>query len=152
MVWSYIISIIAIIVSVFVALYEYTYNKKLNSINLESSYLEKIFADFLVNKIPEARNKIRFVSNKLDGINDLQNEVISIRKSALYYKYTDKDFYNDLKKNCQNLEDFIVTYANVEITGEDQYDISKKQMNILNKIETKIEDIYACINTKYKEG
>lgn len=45
------ISVLALIISIGVPFFEYIYNKSFNNINIEVSYYDEIYKDYLINKI-----------------------------------------------------------------------------------------------------
>ena len=140
-----VISIVAIVVSVVIFIIELFTNKRINDINLISSFMNTIYEKHLISNIPNARKMICFSDNKLSGISNLQHVLNQIRQDSLYFKYSDEQFFNELKKECQELEDYIVENEGKKFEYYEQPNVNKK-------IEKSIESIYAIINKKYTSG
>lgn len=138
-----ILSIISIISSLVIAIYEIVENRKINKISLESEYFDSLFKDFLLKKIPSTRIKIQFNSEgKLIDTEEFVSVLNEIRKDSLYFIYTDKDFYNELKYSLQDLENYILNEENNELIGEDQ-------TTFFNNVQEKITTIYDIMISKY---
>ncbi|WP_341323505.1 hypothetical protein NSQ62_08510 [Solibacillus sp. FSL H8-0523] len=138
-----IVAIVAILVSLFVAIIQYNKEIKLNRINLESVYINEIYKEYLITGLPNARKHLHITPDgQLLYIDKLVNELNSMRQSSLYYLYNDKEFYNRLKNNCQLMEDFLVDMSSKEILGEDQ-------VEFYNKIQSQMKDIYKVVNEKF---
>lgn len=133
-------SAIAIIISV-IAIYQ---TKSINNINLSASYYSKIFDLYLIERIPETRQYLWFDSEgKLTHINKLSEVLADLKKDALYFKYNNPNFYDELCKRTDFLEDYIMELANESTDASIQEE--KK-----NKISVLIEDIYCCIDNSQK--
>lgn len=138
-----ILSIISFISSLVIAIYEIVENRKINKISLESEYFDSLFKDFLLKKIPSTRIKIQFNSEgNLIDTEEFVSVLNEIRKNSLYFIYTDKDFYNELKYSLQDLENYILNEENKELIGEDQ-------TTFFNNVQEKITTIYDIMISKY---
>lgn len=143
---SLIVSIVALLVSVIVVVYDKKVDKKLNDISLESTYFNDLYKDFLLKDLPQNRLKITInFEGKLVGGNDLVNTLNEIRKSSTYFLYTDKEFYDELKKCTQDLEDYILSAEDKSLVGEDQTEV-------FNDISSKISKIYKVMTEKCFKG
>lgn len=131
---SFWISVIALIISFLAPLFEYWWSKKLNKINIESEYFDKVYTDFLMIKLPEARLKISYVDNKIKGIDDYIDVLRDMRKKSIYFKFANNNFYNSLLRKIQELEDLI-------ILGNNNQDYGK----FVSKFDEKEKNIYKCI-------
>jgi len=137
-----IFSFVAIVISI-VSIRE---AKKLNDINLQSEYLKSIYFDYLTNKFPQARKKLRFDNKSiLKDIEFLQEELIDFRKELFFYKYIDGQFYESIKMKIQTLEDFIVE-------NEDCFFAEDKKYVFYSKVDELMGEIYKCLEKKYKNG
>ena len=137
---SLICSVIAIIISV-IATYQ---TKSINSINLSASYYSKIFDLYFIERIPEAWQFLWFDSKgKLTYINELSEVLTDLKKDALYFKYNNPNFYEELCKKTDALEDYIMELANKSTDASMQEE--KK-----NGISALIENIYYCIDNSQK--
>lgn len=65
---TFLLSIIAIIISIGVAITESKRELRMNRLNIEAEYFSQIYKDFLIEKIPKARRRLHFELNKLIGI------------------------------------------------------------------------------------
>lgn len=139
---SDIIAIIAIVVSITSVLYQWKKDLKLNAVNLEAEYFQKIYERHLLSELPKARKYIFFSNNKLKDYDKLMDELNAIRNDSLYFMYSDKKYYENLKNALQELEDYLGNCGNKEFSKENQ-DV------IFNDIQEKIEEIYNIIISKY---
>ena len=140
-----ILSIISLIATVILSLFEVGSAKKLNDINLEAELSKDIFKMYLVQNIPRAISNLSFNNNQLSNIDELQTALNSFRQELKFYQYFDKDFYKKLKKATQKIEDYIVTNEDkVFDCGE----IGEVNQNII----TYVNELYSCCKDKYKKG
>ena len=135
---SLIIAIISLVISFF-------QNKKINSLNLQSRYFEKIFDEYLIKKIPESRKYIKSHNDRLVDADRLIDTTDELKKDSLYFKYSNKEFYEKLKKNIDDLGVFLTACSN-----RNESDLDQQVKNLL-EIGEKIESIYKLIN-KYSTG
>lgn len=135
---SLIIAIISLVISFF-------QNRKINSLNLQSRYFEKIFDEYLIKKIPESRKYIKYHNDRLVDADRLIDTTDELKKDSLYFKYSNKDFYEKLKKNIDDLGVFLTACSN-----RNEPDLDQQAKNLL-EIGEKIESIYKLIN-KYSTG
>jgi hypothetical protein len=138
---AFYISIIAIIISVGVPIFEFLYNKKINKINLISEYFKEIYGEFLIKRVPLARQYIHFNGRELSGTDKLLDVFREMRESSLYFKYNDKEFYGNLKGKIQAIEDCLVTKTG--IMNSDEY------AEFYNTFEKELGMIYECISDGY---
>lgn len=140
---SNILSISAIVISIFVAIVEYVREIRLSRLTLESEYYKEIYKEHLVYKIPTARKYVKFTSsNKLSDTDKLIEELQLLRQDSLYFQYNNPEFYKELKKTVQQLEDYLVENDGKEFEGEEQ-------TNVYNVIRNNIDDIYKIISNRY---
>lgn len=140
---STILSIIAIVISIIVAILDYWRELRINRTNLDSEYIKDIYKEHLVYKIPEARKYMNFdCSSKLIGTDKLIQELQQLRYDSLYFQYNNLDFYEELKKKLQQLEDRLVENTGKEFLGEEQ-------TQLLTSIQEEINSIYKLISDLY---
>ncbi len=138
-----IVAIIAIIVSVIVASIQYNKEVKLTKINLESVYINEIYKEYLITRLPNGRKHLHInPQGKLLYIDKLTTELNSMRQSSLYYLYNDKDFFDRLKNSCQEMEDYLIDMSSKEILGEEQTEF-------YGKIQSQMKEIYRIVNEKF---
>lgn len=138
-----ILSILALAISIITAIIEYVWNKAINITNLESEFYKNIYFDYLMKKIPEARQEIRYNNGKVCDVVKLTDVLNDMRQDSLFFKYKDKGFYNSLKQKLQNLEDYLVKSNDKEMDADDFVEFN-------SEINCKIEEIYDFIMKKYK--
>lgn len=139
---SDVLSVIAIVIAILSAVYQWRNDMKLNTINLEAEYFKKIYEEHLLYKLPQARKYIFFQGNRLKDYEKLMDELNEIRNASLYFLYSDKKFYDELKLVLQDLEDYLGNCGNQEITDGNQE-------IVLKEIQEKIQEIYSTIIRKY---
>lgn len=141
-----VLSTLSLIASIALTVWNIFTTKKLNKVNLKSGVCEKIFDEYLITKIPQARKFAQFDGkNIFIGGGVLQEVLQDMQRSALYFKYADKDFYNNLRKEIRKLEDFIVNNI-------DKHFDSTEQPEIYNQIDSSIKTIYKLIESKKVRG
>ena len=90
-------------------------------------------------KIPEFRMKIeRTNDGNVYGINEFIELLREIRKKSLYFKFANEDFYKELYKLLQDMEDEFVLLEDRLNDSE----FAQFQM----KIEPMIYELYKCIH------
>lgn len=133
---SDVISLIAAVV----AMYSLLQTKKNNATNIKSRYYKKIFDSYLIEKIPRARRYIRFDSQdgKMRDCNILSDTLQDMMRDALYFQYSNLEFYKKLKMMVTGLDDYINQMSNKTFVD---YEIIEVEKNI----QEKLVDIYTCI-------
>ena len=130
------ISIIAVIFSVVSFMFSFLQTKRAQKTTLEAEYFTDIFKEYLREKIPEARDKIHFVNEKIDSLVDNLN---NLRKNAHYFRYSDKKFYAKLKKKQQKLEDMLIQALNRTFDYDDQ-------VSYMSRVDNSLRSIYKLIS------
>lgn len=136
-----VLSIIAILISIFAAGFEYLWNNRINKANLEADFFKDIYNDFLVKKIPEARNIIHYNNEILDDVDSLVDVLNDMRRASLFFKYKDKSYYKALCIKLQALEDKLVQKSG-HMSPDDFASFTME-------INQDIEHIYEIIMKKY---
>ncbi len=137
--FSNILSIIAILISIGVPLFEHFSNRRINNINIDSHYYTVVYEKYLLIDIPENRMRIeRLRSGKVEGREEFLEMLRNIRKKSLCFKFVNEDFYKILYGHIQNLEDEIIMLP--DNVSEEAY------VQFIRKIDGIIYDIYVCIN------
>lgn len=147
---AFVLSIISILASIGLAIWQIIENRKINDISIESEYFDYLFKELLLKEIPKSRAQISFdMNSQLINTEALITTLNQIRHSALYFQYTDREFFNQLKTALMDLEDYLVKSDGKQMVGEEQteffntvkdgiikiYDIMKKKQ--LGKIKNK---------------
>lgn len=132
------LSIASLIISICTVVFEYFYNKRINSINIDATYFNEIYKDYLINIIPESRVKISLTgSGRISGVDDFLDVLRKMRKKSLFFKYKDDIFYKELIAKIQGLEDELVMV-------EDELENSTYNQFVV-RIDYKIDSIYKFI-------
>lgn len=138
-----IVSIVAAIIALAVAFIQHKREHRINQTNLESVYFNEIYKEYLIKRIPNSRKYIHIDMNGvLKDTDKIRDELNNIRQDSLYYLYNDETFYNELKKKCQNLEDYLVRSSANPLLGEDQTEFH-------GKLQSELKEIYRTINNKF---
>ena len=138
---SDVLALIAIVVSIGSAFFQWYMDSHINKVNLEADYFKELYSKHLLYEIPRARGYIRFDNNKLVDFDKLLDELSEIRQNSLYFSYADSDFYLDVKNALQGLEDYLIEISSREFKGKQQDDIKKQ-------IQTELQKIYKLFNSK----
>ena len=141
-VFTLVLSVLAIIVSIWSAIASYHQMQRGQRISLEADYFSDIFKDYLLNRIPNAWRKITFSDGEIIQDDDLTNVLVELGKKSQYFMFSDNDFYLELKEKLQGIEDDLVNAHN--------YNYSKRQQeSFKKKISRQLHDMYHFINKKY---
>lgn len=139
---SDVLSAIAIVVSICSAAYQWYLDSHMNRTNLEAEYFRNLYMKSLLYHLPASRKYIRFSRKRLVDFDEMVKELNTIRQNSLYFLYSDPNFYDCIKKATQDLEDYLIESSQKNIEVEDE-------MNVLQTIQQKIEEIYKILNNKY---
>lgn len=112
---------------------------------MQSRYYEKIFDEYLINQIPKGRQYLKYIDGKLKDADKLIETLSDIKIKALYFKYNNEQFYNELIAIIDDLEKALTDFSNTTENDQDRQYIN------LNDIKGKIVDIYQVIY-KYANG
>lgn len=135
---SDILSVIAIIASFFSVVFQIISSKKINTINLNNKYYEKLFDEILLYRIPKDREYLVHIVDHLEGTDHLQKTMVDLRKKALFFKYQNAEFYSSLREMCMEIEDSLI--ENEEEISNSEYE------KFNNELDKKIEDLYTLIS------
>lgn len=120
-------------------------NKGINRNQLESVYFQKIFFEPLITELPKARKNI-FIEAKTGHLKDIDNlskTINELKKTSVYFLYTNDKFYEKLKGAIEELDDFLI--SNVDKTVYE----CKYQSECLQSIDEKMKKIYNVIYEEY---
>ena len=134
------ISIIALVISIASAAFQYWGNKNINKISMETSLCKEIYMVYLIKKIPEARLKIHYDGSKLLYTDKLVKVLNDIRRDSIHYNYTDKKYYDKLVECLRKIEDMLVES---EKMNNQEYVIFASQL------DKKFDVLYKIIMEKY---
>lgn len=138
-----IISILSLIATIILATYDVYNSNKINDINLNSGFFLHYYNDYLIDKIPNSRNKLCFDSNgKIINYMDLKNDIIEFLEKSVCYRYLDNEYYSLLKEKIISLEDYLLLVANKNCSDS-------LQQQICNEIDQKLKNIYNVAQRKY---
>ena len=117
---SLIVAILSIVTTIILTVFNAKHVSKLNDSNVKANYYSKIFDEYLIEKIPKSRGYIRFDGEgKLQDVNELCACLTNLRNSSLYFKYSDEEFYKQIKNHTMELEDFLANKASVKHESEE---------------------------------
>lgn len=136
-----VISICAMLVSIVTPIFEYIWNKKMNRNNLEAEYFREIYGDILYQDMPLSLGYIHFDGKYVTGTDKLIEVLRSLRTRSVYFKISDKQYYDKLIQTIQDLEDYIVSLPSEMTSGE----FAAKYSIIIEKNDS----IYECMSSKY---
>ena len=140
---SDIIAIIALIISVVVALYDIFIAKRANKTNLNSYYFNEIYREHLIHKIPDSRKYIKIdLNGKLVGYKKIVQEMKELQTDSLYYKYVDKKYHKKLVEQARKIEDFIIDSIEKRFFEEEETDF-------WNELKKELSVLYKILNDKY---
>ena len=130
---------VSLVVSIGIARSDRKVEIKIAKTGIMAQYFDEIYKDFLIERIPRAREQMRFdMENKLQHIDPLVNELVAIRKKSLYFCYSNPTFYSDLVRRLSALEDYLIRAEGKTFIGEDH-------TAFCMQIKSDIESIYQLI-------
>lgn len=101
-----------------------------------------IFDEFLIDRIPKARNYLRFESDRLVDSEALSDALTDLLSGMLYFRYADKKFYQSVKEQVQKLEDYVLDCGNRTYFQEEQG-------KVFDRIQDMLEELYKTVNIHY---
>jgi len=137
-----ILSIIAIIISLMAIAFEFLGNQRINRINLEAKFYENIYEEFLLNELPNARNKLVYNNNIVSGADTLIDVLNDMRRKSLFFKYRDFKFYEEIYDLLQELENELVKKSDKNLDSDEFCKFTEY-------VKLKMEEIYSVIINKY---
>lgn len=143
-VFAIVLAVLSLVISIAVAVFQYNQQKSIHRASLNAKYHDEIFLQHLIHGIPEARKYIRFdnETSKLVDTDKFTEELNKLLDEALYYKYKDNEFYRELKRNIQEIEDYTMECGNKRFEQEEQSEV-------YGIIQEKLENMYKLINDQY---
>jgi hypothetical protein len=85
--------------------------------------------------LPKARERITYANRKIDGADALIDELDNMKSAALYFKYSNNDFYKELTDMIDDTTKYISNACNLKDIDQDkQSDITKQTKEYLTKI------------------
>ncbi len=136
-----VVSICAFIVSVLVPIFEFVWNRRMNSHNLEAEYFRDMYGEIMYQKIPKTLEYFHFDGQKISGTDEMLDVLREVRIRSLYFKVTDPSFFIKLKTSIQDLENYIVETPDAMT--------SQQFACFYNVVSQKIEVIYRNMSNKY---
>lgn len=135
-----IIGLITLAANVVITIVNYRVAAKEERINYQKRYFEKVFDTYLLKEIPNSRKLLVFnQEHKLTGINDFCGTLVSLRQDAVYFKYSRKDFYDELDRQLDDIEDFVMN------AGNHQYDSEEAGGKFYAPLNERIEKFYGFV-------
>ena len=149
-----VLSIVSLIATVLIAIWQICITIKINKINLNSNICEKIFDKYLIVDIPFNRRKLKFDCNEvLTGWDSFNKILVDMKRDSLYFKYNDEFFYNKLTNCLTELEDYITSQINKRIDSTehskifDEIEVDKQIQMIVRGLggRDNFSDLDCCI-------
>lgn len=136
-----IISFCSLLVTTILAIIQLISNNKNNAKNLRANLVKDMYEKPLMVSIPQGREYIHYNGKRITGVDHLIDAISGVRRSSLYFKAADNEYYNKIRGNCQKLEDFL--------NGIDK-DYSSTEFNeFMNGVDNMINEIYTIISEQY---
>ena len=136
-----VLSLIAIIVAIGVAIFEWFWNRSIHREDLEAELYKNIFEEYLIKRIPKARNYFYYNGKMLDGTDKLVDVLNNLRRDILFFKFWDNTYYEELRKKLQDLEDQLVMCTKPMNSDE--------LVEFHNSVDQKLQCIFQMIMRKY---
>lgn len=132
------IAVLALILSVASWYRENKSEKRAHEFDLFSD----TYKNFMVNRLPEARNRIRITRNgEITQVDGLINELNELRRASIYFQYAEPQFFENLRSKLWALEDYLVMLPDPLIGEErESFDFEVNRM---------LKSIYQCLLKKF---
>lgn len=142
-----ILALIASIIAIIISLFSMYQNHAINVTNLQSKYFEKIFTDYIVEKIPVKASKIHFTQEGVlhQNYKELIDTMMDMVEHSIYFAYAKHEFYKELSRKTIALEDKLIENASVVIADKE------KQDEFIYHIHEDVMDIIKLINKNYHD-
>lgn len=139
---STVISLLALVVSIFVGITNANREKNIKKRDLNDKIFLHVYLEYMTQKIPEAVAKVSIVGNgELSGAKEYAEVLRTVKRKSIYYRYEDKEFYDEIVDKLGDLEDYLVNNLNGKHTGD-------AQQEVLDKIQKKTKEIYRVLTEK----
>lgn len=132
------VAFLAFVLSVYSLYREKMTEKRAHEFDLFSD----IYKNFMVTRLPKARNSIRITRNgKVSQIDGLINELNELRRASIYYQYAEPQYFENLRSKLWALEDYLVMLPD-PLIGEarESFDFEVNKM---------LKAIYQCLLKKF---
>lgn len=142
-----ILSFLAIVVSVLSFIINLYFENKRSKREVATRIFQDIYFKYMHYTIPRADSNISFnsTSGKLEGITEMTIILNKLRKKSNSYKFTDKEFYDELVDYIVRLEDFYSDSLN-KVTDKERY------QRFQNDSTQKVKGLYDVLNKKLEKG
>jgi len=138
---SEVVTNILALIALLISLYSLHKTSTLEKRGHEFVLFQEVYQNYLVKKIPEARaNIIITQSGKIQGIDQFTSTLTDLRKISLYFKFSDPDFFENLKNTMWRLEDYLVM-AQEPLLGDARYKFEVE-------VDARLNNIYQCLLKK----
>lgn len=108
----------------------------------EFDLFRDVYQDFLIKRLPEARDRIRVtVGGTVSQTDALIDELRALRKASIYFKYAEPQFFEELRDKLWALEDYLVELPDHVDNGQ--------RKNFDGNVSQKLKDIYQYILKKF---
>lgn len=135
---SNIVALIALLVSFFGLYQENKAERRAHEFDL----FRDVYKDYMIKRLPEARNKITLTSNSESTQFDELIEVLQdLRKASIYFKYAEPNFFTELRDKLWALEDYLVKLP------DHLCDSSKVIVGLT--MNAFLQEIYKCLLKKF---
>lgn len=130
---------LALVVSVIALAYQIYINRNM----MERDLYADVFKEYLMVRIPEARNQLKLVNGRLTS-QKLQKCLSDLRRDILYFKFYNSTFYKALDKIILEIDDLVVSINN-------ESDMNS-QREMMRRIDPLINSLYDEISRVYVNG
>ena len=132
-----IIAAVALVLSIYNLIQQRDKNKKEQNF----IFFEKLFLDFIFDKVLIARQSIRFnETGLLCGNEEMEELLTQLGNDIQIYSYIDSAFHNKLKKKLLELDEFILS---------DKRYVGKEQSDYFISIDKNLSEMFEIILKQY---
>lgn len=132
------LTILNIIVTIFLGIGGFWLNNKINSINTNITFYNKIFDEILIDKLPVAVDEA--IKNNFLNFDKLDDTLVELDKKILYLKVKNYKFYSEVSEQILVIDDFLSHIYNTKIKSGNT-----------KKLEKEIETLYRIIYKNYNK-
>ena len=136
-----IISVFSLVITTVLAIIQIVTSNRNNAHYLQANLIKEMYEKTLMSSIPSGLEYIRYDGRKITGVEKLIFAVCEIRRVSLYFKATDRCYYDNVHDKCQKLEIFL---------SEATRDYTPTEFaEFMNRVDEEVNKLFMMISKKY---
>lgn len=138
-----IISVVSVLLNIFFTVVNRFSTKKEYRNQHSRVIFEKIFLEYMIEKIPQSLLELEFIDGVLsDTYRSVNGLLLEMKEKSEIYYYINKKFYNDLEKIIIDIDDKLIIVSDLEYS-------ETNQMFVRREIDELFSSLFAILNKEY---